>query len=105
MFADDLHTHYTLYCVCMVITSRQNWGAAAKKGRSQGAVGFGHVRLVLARGTITQCCWCIRVGSYTRLMQTVKEVRPIKHTYVCNEERNVMCQSVLTQTEMRVCQM
>ena len=38
-------------------------------------------------------------------MQTVKEVRPIKHTYVCNEERNVMCQSVLTQTEMRVCQM
>ena len=30
MFGDDLCTQYTLYCMHVVIASRQNWGAAAE---------------------------------------------------------------------------
>jgi len=80
-------TYYTLYCVC-VITSRhtrhnrgaswsrhnreqwQKWmqlGSSSWSGCNRDTVGSEYARLVLARDTTAQGCWCVRVGGYARL--------------------------------------
>jgi len=42
----------------------------------------------------------LRVVRWTHA-DVVKEARPQKHTYVCSEERTVVCHTVLMQTEVR----
>jgi len=54
----NLHTYYTLYCVCM-ITSRRTQGAAAEKD----AVQSDHVRLVVTRDT-SYCTRCQSRGQH-----------------------------------------
>ena len=82
----DLRTYYTLYCVC-VITSGRTRGTAAEADTIRAQFGVimynthehlyvlymhvcDHTRLVLARDTAAQSCWCIRVGGCARLTQT-----------------------------------
>ena len=89
----DLRTYYTLYCVWVITSgwtqgawtqlgssswSGWSWGAAAEvdtiregtqsgnsswSSRKQDTVWCDHTRLVLARDTTAQGCWCVRVGA------------------------------------------
>ena len=45
-------------------------------------------------------CMGLRTICWTRA-DVVKEATPQKHTYVCTEERTVVCRPVLTPTEVR----
>ena len=61
-------------------TKQTQLGSSRWNRRNWGAFGSGHARLVLARDTTAQGCWCIRVEGYTRL--AMKEVSQHKFTYV-----------------------
>ena len=58
---------------------------------------------VLFRGTIAQGCWCIRISSYTRLLQTHWRRWDLWSISV-SEIRTVTCCTSLMQTKVRVCQ-
>ena len=115
----DLCTYHTLYCM-WVITSERTWGATAEadtigekqaevdaigeqllkqmqsgssswSGHNGGAVRCDHARLVLARDTTAQGCWCIRSrGLRQTHTDVVKEVR-ITTTYVPAVKRELSC--------------
>ena len=83
----------------------RNRGSAAEADAIGGALGSGHMRLVLARDTTTQRLFVHQSRGLRAVCQThadiVKEARPQKHTYICNEERIVVCHAVLTRMEVR----
>ena len=78
----------------------RNRGSAAEADAIGGALGSGHMRLVLARDVITRRLLVHQSKGLRAVCRThadvVKEVRPQKHTYICNEERIVVCHAVLT---------
>jgi len=51
-------------------SSRWSRGAEAEADANRGAVWSDHTRLVLARDTTAQGCWCVRVSGCARLTQT-----------------------------------
>jgi len=59
--------------------------------------------LALFRGTIAQGCWCIRISSYTRHLQTNWRRWDLWSISV-SEIRTVTCCTSLMRTEVRVCQ-
>jgi len=60
---------------------------------------------VLARDAITRELLVHQSRGLCTVCRThadvVKEARPQKHTYICNEERIVVCHTVLMRTEVR----
>jgi len=74
--------------------SRCSQGAAAENVWSCGTSAWQrhyHIRLLV----------CQSMGLRWTHADVVKEVRPLKHTYVCSEERPVVCSALLTRTEVR----
>jgi len=102
-YSNDSQPSYLLYFVLHAHDNKQMHSRSSSwRGHSwRTAVWSDHMRLVLARDTTTQWCWCVRVGGCTRLAQTWWRRWDQKHNYVCNEERTVVHRAVLTWMEVR----